>query len=323
MNIIGKLQDKNLSASSISLYVRNLEKLNDDFPIKNLKFLENIENINKKLENYKPNTKRLYYISIVSVLNAIKGENKKLNKLADEYYKLMIQTSQEIKAKPTEEMSESQSKNWLKWDDIKNKLNELKEKVNNFVNNKLINETQYNTLLSYLILSLYFYLPPRRNMDYQLMNVVKLFNEKLSDDVNYLSYDDNKFVFNVYKTAKSKGRKEKVFNNELKEVINMYLKHHPIIKGKVKKDTNTRFLVYFNGGELGSVNSITRILNKIFDKNIGSSMIRHIYLSNKYGETMEEMKEDADDMGHTTGMQKEYIKTEQPKKQEKIMVNFS
>jgi hypothetical protein len=73
-----KMNLKGLSPSSITLYLRNLQKLNDDLPFKNFKFLENTDNIVKKLENYKPNTQRGYYISIVSGLNTMKDTSKKI-----------------------------------------------------------------------------------------------------------------------------------------------------------------------------------------------------------------------------------------------------
>jgi integrase len=59
-----------------------------------------------------------------------------------------------------------------------------------------------------------------------------------------------------------------------------------------------------------TVNVITRILNKLFGKNIGSSMLRHSYLSKKYGKVLEEMAEDADLMAHDDSTQKTYIRTE-------------
>ena len=37
-------------------------------------------------------------------------------------------------------------------------------------------------------------------------------------------------------------------------------------------------------------------------------MLRHIYLTNKYGDDINEMKKDAEAMGHSTTEQKEYIK---------------
>jgi hypothetical protein len=66
--------------------------------------------------------------------------------------------------------------------------------------------------------------------------------------------------------------------------------------------------VYSDGEPLDKVNSITRILNRIFGKSIGSSMLRHSYISSKYAAVNEEMKEDAKNMSHSLGMQKEYIK---------------
>lgn len=306
-----RMTEKNLSNSSINLYLRNLQKLNDDLPFKNFKFLENTDNIVKKLENYKPNTQRGYFISIVSGLNCMKDTNKKISKMADAYYKLMIDKKNEIKAKPQGEMTEEQKENWVKWDSVEEKINELKEKVDKFINNKMLNETQYNILLSYMVLSLYYYAKPRRNQDYMKMNIVYKFDEKLTDDKNYLDYTDNKFIFNVYKTAKKEGRQEINFNEELKNIINMYLKHHPIIKGKMKKTTNEPFLVYFNSTPFSSVNSITRILNKVFGKNVGSSMLRHSRQSSKYGEVIKQMGEDAKEMGHTLQTQiQDYIKDE-------------
>jgi hypothetical protein len=37
-------------------------------------------------------------------------------------------------------------------------------------------------------------------------------------------------------------------------------------------------------------------------------MLRHIFLSSKYGNTLEEMKEDSSAMGHSVSQQKDYIK---------------
>jgi hypothetical protein len=305
-DLIKRLSDKGLSESSIKLYIRNLEKLNDDLPLKNLNFLKDDKNIINKLADYKDNTKRGYLISITATLSTLKDKNKSLY---DKYLKLMVDLSNDIKKKPTEEMTETQKKNWMKWDEILTKFNDMKQKIDTFINNKEINESQYNLLLSYMILALYVYNPPRRNLDYQIMNVIKKYDESYSSDKNYLSFDDNKFIFNVFKTAKKEGQVKTDINEELKKIINQYFKFHPLIRNKkLIKSSNIPFLVYYNGKELDSVNAITRILNKCFDKNIGSSMIRHIYLTNKYGEDNKEKMKDAKAMSHTVDTQKTYIK---------------
>jgi Mn-dependent DtxR family transcriptional regulator len=39
-------------------------------------------------------------------------------------------------------------------------------------------------------------------------------------------------------------------------------------------------------------------------------MLRHVYLSDKYKLDMDEMKKDADAMGHNLSTQRDYIKTD-------------
>lgn len=307
-NIIDALTKKGLAESSIAKYIRNLEKLNDDKPIKNIKFLSNPDDVLNKLVNYKPNTKKGYLISITATLNSIKGDNKLLNKLYERYNRLMIDTATSIKNTPTEEKSESQEKNWISWDEVKKKFDEYKEKVNLFKGSKTINELQYNNLLSFTILSLYCLMPPRRN-EYQKTYIVKKYSPALPIDKNYYCVDEGMFVFNVYKTAKKNGQQTIKVNDELKDVLNTFLKFHPLLKGKkITAKTEIPFLVHFDGTELNKVNSITRILNKVFDKKIGSSLLRHIFLSDKYGDIVEEQKEDAEAMAHSLTMQKDYIK---------------
>lgn len=312
MSMIQSIEDaltkKGLSESSIKLYIRNLEKLNDNNPIKNLKFLSNPDTILNKLVDYKPNTKKGYLIAITAILNSIKGDNKLLNKLYITYNKLMIDTANEIKAKPTEEKTDEQKENWISWEEVKSKYNELKEKVSLFSKAKKINELQYNTLLSFTILALYTLIPPRRN-EYQKMVIVKKYSPDLPIDKNYLCVDDGLFVYNVYKTAKKSGQQTIKMPTELIDVIQTYIKFHPLLKGKkLTAKTEFPFLVYYDGSPLDKVNSITRILNKVFDKKIGSSMLRHIFLSDKYGSVLEEQKEDADAMAHSVQTQKDYIK---------------
>jgi len=301
-----KLENKGLSESSINLYLRNLEKLNDNLPLKNLSFLNNVDNIMSKLGNYRENTKRLYLISISSVLNV---ENK--TKLYDKYFKLMIDKNKELKSQESQnEKTPQQSENWIEWEKVIEKNEELKKQVEK-IKGKVINEKQYNDILKYLILSLYTMQPPRRNSDYQFMNVVKI---NPGDDLkNYLVINDSKFIFNKYKTQKKFGKQEENINENLMNIINLYLKYHPKIKGKMLKNTNEPFLVYYDSKPLNSVNSITRILNSIFDRKIGSSLLRHIYLSSKYEDVIEEQKKDAQAMAHSVSQQRDYVKKSEKK----------
>ena len=300
-----KLNDRHLSEGTIKLYIRNLEKLNDG-QLLSFKFLNNVDKIIEKISKYKDNTKKSFLISIVSLLGFC-PDDKKLVKLRKKYYDLMINKSNEIKENETDEPTDEQKANWISWEDVKSKFQELKSEVDKFKDNKRLNDNESDILLMYFLLSLYIYNPPRRNKDYQFMNVVKKYNDIMDDDINYLSYDDDKFIFNNYKTSKKYGRQIIDIKPEQKECINLYLKFHPKILGKISKNTNTPLLV-IDGHPLVQVNSMTKILNKIFGKRISSSALRHIFLSDKYKEITKDMKIDAEMMAHSVGQQKDYIK---------------
>jgi hypothetical protein len=293
------LIEKGLTESSINLYMRNLKKLNDNDDFKNFNFLKKPEETFKKVENLKDNTKRQYLISVVSVLNSYGDKYKPLR---DKYYKLLKNLTTEINKTPTTEKTETQNKNWIEWDEILQIQNSLKENLNN-LKKKSITERQYMDLLKYVLLSLYIEIPPRRNLDWLKMLIT--FNSDTTDDkYNYLDLKNKQFIFNVYKTQK-KGQLKVDIPDNLMNIINLYLKYHPNI---TKKKDNVAFLVYQNGLALNKVNSITRLLNKIFNKNVSSSMLRHIYLSNKYGDTLKEQQKDAELMSHSISTQKDYIK---------------
>jgi hypothetical protein len=294
-NLKDKLLEKGLSESSVKMYLRNLEKLNDSKPLKNLNFLKKPEVILEKIKDKKENTRRSYLISIVSVLGVLEKDSP----LYKKYHSLMLDINNQIKNKPTDEMSESQSKNWKKWDDVLKDFNDLKERVLNFKGK--VYKNQYNDLLNLLVAGLYIYQEPRRNMDYQKMYKVKKYDVNLPNDVNYI--DENNFIFNIYKTSKKYGQKIIPINEELKPLLKLYYKY----TGKPTKVPEP-FLVDFDKKPLDNVNSITRILNKVFNKKIGSSMLRHIYITHKFGDKAEEMKKTADNMGHTVETQKDYIK---------------
>jgi hypothetical protein len=119
---------------------------------------------------------------------------------------------------------------------------------------------------------------------------------------NYYVMSEKKFVFNKYKTSSAHGQQVFDVPPELVKAINLYLSLHPLMSERKP----FQFLIQADGTPLPSVNSITRILNRIFGKNVGATMLRHIYLSSKYD--VEEMNEDAEKMGHSTSMQHEYMK---------------
>lgn len=308
------LVDDKLAESSVDLYLRILFTLNGKSPFNNLSFLKRTEAIENTINQYAENTKRNYYSAILASLKHMKDKSSYKKTFTYWANKMAEKTKEHRENKDEQKKTDRQKENWVEWAEVEKKLNEMREEVMKYSGKKNITAQDYEKLLHLLVLALYVYIPPRRNQDFSNMYIVKKYDDSMDKDKNYLDLAGKQFVFNVYKTSKKHGQqKEAIPDNEanpLWQTILTYVKHHPGFKGNKNKATIVRFLVSADGTALTSVNAITRILNKIFGKKVGSSMLRHIYLSHKYGDKLEEMKEDAEKMAHSLSVQREYIKTD-------------
>jgi hypothetical protein len=305
------MRQKEITESSAISYIKNLYNLNNKEVFNNLTFLKNTSNIENALNSYKDNTKKTILSGIVSVLSLYK-DKPTYKKIYQHYFDLMMNKAHEMKDNNINEKSKAQNENWINWEQVLNVKKNLKNIVDTFASNKFITAIQFDYLLGYLILSLYTDIPPRRNQDYIDMYFVNNYTDGLDSNRNYLDWANKKLVFLKYKTAKKYGKQviDISDNKDLLDALTLYLKFHPLNPSqnlkKLPKNTNFKLLVYSNGSYLDAVNSITRILNKIFGRNIGSSMLRHIYLSSKYD--IKDMKDDAEKMGHSLNEQRQYIK---------------
>ena len=309
--LFDNLKSKNISESSLKLYLSNLKRLNGGQEIKNLNFLKDIEKIVDKIKDYKPNTRRTYIISIVSLLK----QEPKQKKLYDKYYTLLLEYNKDLKTNNVK--SAKQQENWITQDEIKEIYNKMGAELKPKLEKKKLTDAEFQELLNWVVLSLYTLNPPRRNLDYQYMVIVKKYSDELDKMYNYLDLEKNEFHFNNFKTKKTYQRQTVPINEELQHVIKEYLKFHPLAKLIKKKDSIVPFLVNFNGAPFENTNTITRILNKIFGKKIGSSMLRNIYLTTKYSGNLESLNKDATDMGTSSNtIQNQYVKLDDEPKPE-------
>jgi hypothetical protein len=192
-----------------------------------------------------------------------------------------------------QKMNAKQEENWISIDEIKNKYNVLEEKATKMLSNKAImNES---TMMEFLLLAFLggvSGLAPRRSLDFSMMK-----HKNFSKYDNY--YKAGKFYFNKYKTDSTYGL----------QVIDIEKPLDKLLKKWNKINTNDFMLYSSNGNHLSSP-QITRILNKIFGKNVSTNMLRHIYLTNVYKDVpaLEKMEKLAASMGHSVATAMEYIK---------------
>ena len=306
----GGARKRETTDSTKNIYKNNIIRLNNGAEIKfdkngnpNLAFLKKTEDILKKFEHLKPNSQRTYLISIVSTLKGLKGYDKEFKI----YYDLMMQYNKDLKQNNTK--SEAQSENWISQSEVMEVYTALGEKVLPLLSLKKVNPKEWDEILRFVVLSLYCLQPPRRNKDYQLMRVIKS-PKDLGEDYksfNYLSLaKPPQFLFYNYKTKGTYNLQEVPVSEELKNILTPYLKLHPC-----KKSPSFFLLVNSKGEPLSQVNAITRILNSIFGKKIGVSMLRSIFLTDKFKDPVNELQRTANAMGTSSGtIQDNYIKND-------------
>jgi len=278
-----------ISASSRKLYTFNLTKLNGGKEIKNLNFLTKPE-IVERINLLKENTKRTYIIAIVSSLKD--RPETRYKKLYTKFYEMLVEVNKALKNNNTK--SEKQEENWISQDAVQSKCDSLMEIISKVEGKRKLSEVEYKELLDAVILGLYCLQAPRRNKDYTDMLIVNTVPD--DKEHNYLDTKGMKWVFNNFKTQKT--YKTQVINipDELQRLLKVYFKFHPKSK-EIKKGETVPFLMNYDGKAINNSTEMTRALNKIFGKKVGSSLLRNIYLTSKYGEKAKELKEDAAEMG--------------------------
>ena len=108
---------------------------------------------------------------------------------------------------------------------------------------------------------------------------------------------------NEYKTSKKYGEKKIEISEDLLKPLRKWLRHN-----------DSDYLLVNTKGEPLNSNGITKVLNRIGlrfrGKPFGSSILRHSYLSHKYGGVSEDKEQDAEMMGHSVAQQEDYVKTD-------------
>jgi integrase len=292
MDLTEFIKDKrpSLSASSIktynsvltSLYKKVFEYSKGD-KIDTDKFNETSK-ILKYLEELPPNRRK----TILSALGVITDKKEYREGMLDD----INNYNADIKK---QEKTESQKENWVENDELNNIYLELKRNAELLYKKSHLVKTDYQQIQNYILIALLggFFCPPRRSLDYASFKIKNI--DKEND--NYI--DKSSMVFNRFKTAKTYGEQRVKISPALKAILNKWIKINP-----------TDYLLFdSNMNPLSSV-KITQRLNKIFGKKASVNVMRHSYLSSKYADKIQElkdMKEDMSKMGTSMAQSNIYI----------------
>ena len=281
-----KQKRPNLSDKSINTYASVLKTIMKNLEFDDVKQLDNDKKVLEYLKEMKPNTRKTR-LSALFVLTENEAYKKHMLEDVNAYNNSM---KSQVK-------NDKEIENWITKDELFEIYNTLKKDTNVLFRKKNKTMADLQDIQSFVMLSLFVLLPPRRAMDYSEMKITNI--DKAND--NYIK--GNNLVFNIYKTSKQKGQQVLAIPKELKSILNKWIKNN-----------DTDYLLFDNkGNKLTSV-KINQRFKKLFGKSFSVNMFRKLYLSDKYSNTMTEMKnleKDMEKMGSSKAQVNHYVKTDE------------
>jgi integrase len=286
-----------IKESTIKNYLRNIRKIskelfNSDKP--SIMYFMDHESVLDYIDRIaNPFSRKTICTSILVLLGSNKEFSDEIKLKYSEYHAKLSLLHDKIYNENVK--SNKEESNWITREEIYELIKKLKSKTNN---KNLTPRQIVDTYQQHLVLNLYTQLPPIRN-DYADVKIVQnSFDEKCIDtNYNYIVIDEKILVLCNYKTAKYYGTKKIPLPDPLMELIIEYQ--------KIKKDllgySGDFLLINTTNKTQMNTNTLTKYLNKIFSpKKVSSTILRKVYLSEKYPITysMSEMQADAAVMGH-------------------------
>lgn len=316
---------KTVKDSSLKIYINNLKSVNKLMNNGELKdgydWLDPMKNVIKKLEE-----KELNFTTIRNYLNAIilylfvitdsfdEEEKGSLDSLIKEY-----ETERDKLNLKYEEMNASgswtsnQEQNMITKQDLNNVITQIANEIKSqkLKQTLVTNVKQKGLLQTYLLLIIHSSLAIRNELGNCLVMKKRDYNKVTETDKstkNFLVIEKSKmyFSFNDYKTNKTYQERYINIDPHLKKTIRFYLRFFPGEK---------YLLCKWDGSPIGS-NNVSQLLTKQFKKRIGKSvsttLLRKLYLSDKYLPIKEQLQTDNHNMGHSAGSALKYYVKKNP-----------
>ena len=240
-------------------------------------------------------------------------EDKKNQDIWNKYLKELNQQKAELMK--SGELTGKQKSAWIDWKEIV----KLRKMVNRRVNLTKLYERPFNrkdflVLQRLLILSLLTMLPGVARLDYATIRIIgKKKFEKLPNQTaeNYLVTGPRmKIIFQKYKTAKTYGVVNIPVAKYSRPLQRLLQKHVRFLHENFPEND----CLFLNQNlTCMSRNSLTKFLQRMFKeffkKNVSVTMLRHIFLTNKYDKKqLEEQAETSKFMMHSPAMMRDYVK---------------
>lgn len=303
MTIEGTLRENrpNLSAGSVRTYSSILKNLAKQMKMELDTPGAVVKNYKAILEHLKDTPARLRKTRLASLVVFV-GKHDGAEKALDAFRELMMGDGKQADDEAKEQkMSEKQKENWMDWEAVLEKYEALKKEVAPLLKRENLDKKQYARVQLFVLLSLMVLIPPRRSLDWTAFKLREVDKEK----DNYLALVKRKptLVFNTYKTSAKTGQQKEEIPRELYRILKQWevLNPHPWL-----------LMNYSQSGGI-TPTQLVQLLYGFFGKNVSTSMLRKIYLTDKYRAipALKELEDTAEKMGHSLEEAlKSYVKKE-------------
>jgi len=307
-----RLNKPNIRESSLTVYVNSImnlyKKINGKYPkdidavYKQFLTEGGVDKVIEVIRSRPANTRKSILANILSLCR-----DKDDNDICIRYRQMMDSDIEVYERHiASNQKTERQKANWIGWDIVINVYDDMKKSIQalKLTTNKELTKRQYNQLQSFVLLSMYVLIAPRRIQDMIYLKFVP------DDENNYVDFKKNQLVFNKYKT--SKYYKEQVVDlpKPLKTILQKWQ------RTKQANNINDNDFVFTRyGGQRYEQPDVTNLLLSIFKdnkhtkgKNISVNILRHSYITSNVLPDIQKMKETAKDMGHDITQQLQYAK---------------
>lgn len=298
-----------ISVSSINTYLTNIRSTSNKIgiPINSIEdIINNATKIFDSMNDLKTNTRKSKLASFIVALDN-KDNTKKVNDILVKFREQMNKDLNTIRDKDSnQELTEEQKENFVPWNQVLNLYKILTVEALPLLSLKTLTAKQFQKLTDYILLGLYTEIPPRRSLDYTAFKIKNI--DEAKDNFLQVKKGKYKIVFNKYKNASRLGS----------QVIDLPAPFGKTLKKFIDKNPYD-YLIVNNVGKPVLQNHITKILNRLFDKNVSSSLLRHSYMTHKFGDVnLKDLEKTTEDMGNSQVQRSlAYVSKEEAQKQSK------
>lgn len=294
----------NLSAGSLRTYCSILKNTSKklDIPIETPSdIIKHHKEILSLFKDLSPNVRKTRLSALVVFIEGAKDAKNAL----DAFRECMAKDREAFEEDQDKQVkTDRQEEGMIPYDEVMKHYTTYEEQIKSLLKKSTLDKQEFSKVQMYVLLSCLLLIEPRRSLDYTAFKIRNA--DEAKDNYMRMNKKQPQFVFNQYKTAKKYKQQVEDIPLKLCKIIDAWKKQNPY---------DWLLMNYKQTGPITSP-QVTTMLYNFFDKPISTSMLRHIFLTNKFKDlpSIHELQDTAHKMGHDVGTMLRYIKQDEPEK---------